>query len=429
MKFNVLKILNGSVILILFLLNLFIFINRDNDYAFKDFLTYEQLYPFEGDLKIKKVNFNKKDSLTIELIGSTTHLIKYFKILLPDSTLYTCQSNPKIILKEGIHSYAVLNDKSDTLLEVTLNFIKESTYMKNDRKRDSDVEFMYCSIPFETNQNLDKEFWKQTSQFTTNKELNLAKEIIKDSMKILQSDQTIIKVQKISSFIINKLDSKRGIPKDTMEFISPWKRFEFAIHDKSKIWCGDFSSIFAFFSEAAGIITRSIWIEGNGNGIKMAGHSFNEVYIDDLQKWIFIDLTSKTIGIQSNEGEYLNTIEFYNAFLLKSKNIQLTTIKNNNISIDSIDYSQSFYQHYFNGYINFRFYYASQFSKNLYNFKEKTLRYLSEKPNYGIYSNTIPLNNSKFYTKKYAFWGLIFFSIYYLSIRIINLFNKKSKNI
>ena len=403
----------------LFIINVFIYKNRDNGYAYEQYLSHNQLYQNKGNLSIQRLNLNEKDSLNVVFSKPSSIEVKW-QVQLPDSTKYICIKNPKIKLTEGIHNYDIKNiETNDSLITIRLNYVSENSYKKFGRNRNSDVELIYSSIPFDNENLFFKTHWTQSSEYTTANEITIAKKILLDSIHIRPSDNSITKIQKIGSYILKKLDTKRGIPKDTMDLLSPLQSFEYAQQNKSKVWCGDFSNIFAFFTNLEGITTRSIWIEGDANGINTAGHSFNETYIDEFNKWIFVDLTSNTLSVQTNKGEYLNTLQFYNAFILSSDNLQITSFKQDSILKNTINYNNSFYNDYFNSPIDFVCYYSSQFNKQLYNFSGKIKRYIFKNPTFAIYTNTSNTDNEKFHTKQNALLSLLIFTLYWIIISII----------
>lgn len=419
MKYKHLHIFNGFIFIILFSINLFIYKNRDDGYAYKEILNYNQLYQNKESLSIHKLSFNGTDSLRVTFAPDNYNVAKW-QITLPDFTNYNTIGNPVIKLQEGAYNYSIKNiETKDSIIKLRLNFITENTYKKNGRTRNSDVELMQSSLPFTIQKRLSIKDWIQTSEFTTEQEIAIAEKTLMDSIHINSLDNSITKIQKIGSYILKKLDLKRGTPKDTMDLLSPLQRFKYAQQNKSKIWCGDFSSIFSFFANAAGITTRSVWLEGNANGILTAGHSFNESFIKELNKWIFIDLTSNTLSIQTNKGIYLNTIDFYNAYQITTDNLVMTSINNDSISKKTINYSESFYNDYFNPNVNFIYYYSSQFNKHLYSFPEKIKRYAFKSPTFATYSNVSETDNFKFYTKQGALLILFLFTLYWIIISVI----------
>jgi hypothetical protein len=424
MNYKRLHIFNGIIFLVLLIANVIIYKNRDNGYAYTEYLSYKQLYQSLEVPSITKTRFNGTDSLTLCLSHEQNNAI--WNILLPDSTNYTCKGNPVIKLQEGIKDYQIqhINSKAPAI-NIRLNYVSEASYKSKGRARMSDVELMQVSIPISDKKLYSINHWTQSSEFTTDKEIALAKQILTDSMNVVSSENTISKIQKIGGYIYKKLNHQLGTPNDSMDALSPLQQFVHAKQSKSEVWCGNYTSIFSFFANTAGITTRSVWIEGEANGISTAGHNFNECYIKELNQWIFVDLMSNTLSLQTKNGSYLNSLDFYNLHQLHSSDIMISSLKNDSIVETEYDYSNSFYNNYFNPNVNFVYYYAAQFDKKLYNSSEKIKRYISKQPTFATYSNASSVSNAKFYKKQMALLALFAFSIYWVTISVILKFNSR----
>ena len=424
MNYKRLHIFNGIIFLVLLIVNIVIYKNRDNGYAYTEYLNYKQLYQPSELQSITKTRFNGSDSLALYFSQEQNGAV--WKIQLPDSTSYTCKGNPVIKLLEGIKDYQLkkINEK-DSTIHIRLNYVSEASYKKKGRTRASDVELMQVSFPIQDKKSYSINHWAQSSEYTTDKEILIAKQILLDSMKVIPSENSVSKIQKIGSYIYKKIHQQLGTPNDSMDIYSPLKQFTLAQQGKSEIWCGSYTNIFSFFANTAGITTRSVWVEGEANGISSAGHNFNECYITELNQWIFVDLMSNTLSLQTKSGHYLNSIDFYNLYQLHSNDILVSSFKNDSIEKSEYDYSNSFYNNYFNSNINFVYYYASQFDKKLYNSSEKIKRYISKRSTFAVYSNADSISNAKFYKKQMILLALVAFSIYWLITFIILKSNGK----
>lgn len=424
MNYKRLHIFNGIIFLVLLIVNIVIYKNRDNGYAYIEYLSYKQLYQPSEVISITKTRFNGSDSLALYLSKEQSGAL--WKIQLPDSTNYTCKGNPVIKLQEGIKDYQVidLNAKVSSI-KIRLNYVSEASYKKKGRTRASDVELMQVSIPIFDKKLYSLNHWIQSSEYTTEKEILIAKQILMDSIKVIPSENSVSKIQKIGSYIYKKINRQLGTPNDSMDLLSPLQQFALAQQCKSEIWCGSYTSIFSFFANTAGITTRSVWVDGEANGISTAGHNFNECYIKELNQWIFVDLMSNTLSLQTKNGNYLNTLDFYNLHQSQSNDILVSSFKNDSIAKSEYDYSTSFYNNYFNPNVNFVYYYASQFDEKLYNSSEKIKRYISKQSTFATYSNTSSVSNAKFYKKQIALLALLAFTMYWILVSCILKFNNR----
>jgi hypothetical protein len=416
MRFKTLTILNVSILLSLLLINCWIYINRNEGYAYQEISSYGQLYAYDEMERISSVYFDGKDSLKLT-IKEKEDLSNVEK------NLSRLDWNTAIKLKEGTNDYTIKNreGKKNENIEIRINFISEETFKKNGRTKNNDIEIFSSNTPIGDSKLYSLFDWKQESQYITSEDYNDAKKLLIDSVKICEGDNTIEKIQKIATYIIKKLDTCRGIPSDSMDFISPIKQIKFAELNKSKVWCGNFASIFSFLASNANLITRAVDLGSNYGGIQNPSprHSFNEVFIPELKKWVFVDLTSKTIFMKSPSGELLNTIDFYTMHMLKSS--QLTTVTVENDSLKEIQYYEiePFYSNYFSPNSHFIFYFKDQFLESTYSLNSKLMRYFFKKPTFTIFSNTINNDNHKFYLKQFSIFALLTYVILWIFRRLI----------
>lgn len=419
-----LHILNSIIFLALLIINIVIYKNRDNGYAYSEYVNYKQLYQPSDIPSIVNTRFNGNDSLALSISQESNNT--NWEIQLPDSSTYTCKGNPVIKLQEGIKNYQLKNINSkDTAIHIRLNYVSETSYKKKGRNSTSDVELMDVSIPIKDQKLFSVNHWIQSSPFTTETDLIKAKQLLSDSMKVIPSENSVSKIQKIGSYIYRKIHRQLGTPNDSMDALSPLLQFNFAEQGKSEIWCGTYTNVFAFFANAAEVPTRSVWTDGEANGISTAGHNFNECYIKELKQWIFVDLMSNTLSLQTKNGHYLNTLDFYNLHQLRSTDIIVSSFKNDSIVKIDYDYTNSFYSNYFNPNVNFVYYYASQFDKQIYSPSEKIKRYVFKRPTFATFSNATSISNAKFYKKQIALLAFFTFGIYWLITLMILKSSKK----
>ncbi len=266
--------------------------------------------------------------------------------------------------------------------------------------------------------------WQQKSQYATPSELVTTQQLLSDSVLTNKNEPDSIKVKKIAAYLLKNLNDCRGIPIDTMSLVSPLNQFNFAIAKKSNIWCGNFAAIFSYFANSAGVLTRAIDLSSSTDSVTIVHHSFNEVFIKEINQWVLVDLTSNTLFVKSQQGNFLTALDFYQTHLT---NQQLFTISYQNDSITVLDYQKTkpFYEEYFNPNTSFVFYLSTQFDKNLYDFSSKIKRYFSKSPTFFTYSETKPADNKKFYLKQFYAGVLLLFLVYWIISSAIIFYRKK----
>ena len=268
---------------------------------------------------------------------------------------------------------------------------------------------------------VDIQKWKQTSPYTTQEEINTAKNILKDSVQINNSENSIQKISKIGSYVLAALDNHRGQPADCMKNTSPLKEFFFASNNKSEVWCGNFANIFSFFANTAGIPTRYVAEEGNKNN----QHVLNECFVKELNQWVLVDLTSKIILAKNKWGNYLNTIDLYHAHILKTDSISVSSCENKISVITGYSSLRNFYDSFFDTRSLFVFYLSAQFDKNLYSVSSKIKRYFTKSPTFACYENTNISSNNRFYVKIFSFYLFFAFVIYWIAFSFLTNRMKK----
>ena len=410
MLFKSLNRLRIITFMLLVAINCWIYIYRDNGFAYTSFANQNQLYQSDEIPYIQEFHLHTNDSLEIIINPNSTQ--NNWQIKERSSIKKTPEHHPIIKLQEGKHNYTLF--KNNDSITLGFDYTKSQTYKESGRTRESVVELCYSSIP-STNGNLyPMSEWQQSSPFTTEQEILEVKQFLKDSLQIKTTDNDIQIIEKISFYILKNIGSCKGIPTDEMNTLSPFKQFNLAKAKQSKVWCGNFSDIFSFYAQCAGITTRLACLEGKIGDISKSGHSFNEVYIKELKKWVFVDLTSNSLFAKSSSNQYLNSIQLYNLYKLSPKDVTITRFINDSIKQENFEVVKPFYDDYFQSNNQFVFYNNTQFKNNLYSFSSRLKRYVFKNSTYSIYTEAKDHDNEKFYIKQFALCVLLSFIFYWI---------------
>ena len=415
MLFKSLNRLHIITFMLLVAINCWIYIHRDNGFAYTSFANQNQLYQSDETPYIQGFYLHTNESLEIIVNPNSTQnnwLVEKRSLINKKN-----EHHPIIKLQEGKHNYTLFNNSDSITLG--FDYTKSQTYKQSNRTRESVVELCYSSIPINNNSIGTRSYWQQTSPYSNEQEINEVKKIVKDSLQIKTTDNNIQIIEKISAFILKHIGTDKGIPSDKMDSLSPFRQFNLAKTKQSKVWCGNFSDIFSFFAQCAGITTRLVCLEGKIGDISKSGHSFNEAYIKELQKWVFVDLTSNSLFAKSSSNQYLNSIEFYNLYKLSPKEITITRFINDSIKQENFEVIKPFYDDYFQSNNQFVFYNNTQFKNNLYSFSSKLKRYAFKNSTYSIYTEAKDHENEKFYIKQFALGILLSFTLYWILSMVI----------
>jgi hypothetical protein len=424
MKNGNLHLFNGLVLIFLLGINISIYLNRNEGYAYKEFLSYRQLYNLNDLPKI--TGFKNRGSDSIEVIVEPAKQNGSWSVKAPGKVAYNSHLYPVLKLDEGKYIYRIQDNErlKFPVIEIGIKHTPTSVYEQSGRKRESVTELFSCNLPVGNYKMYSLSEWRQGSPYSTAGETEIAKKLIAENTTVNKNDSSIVTIKKIATFILRELNSCRGIPSDSMNVISPVQRFRFAQSGKSKVWCGDFSGILAFFLSTQGIVCREVCLEGKLGGVYLAGHSFNEIYIKELQKWVFTDLTSKAIFV-THDGEYLNTLDLHKLHLLDPSNLKALTYANDSLFTVNYEHLKSFYDYYFSTNTQFVYYFSNYYHENTFSTFSKLKRYFSRAPLFAVYSGSSEVDNHKFNQKQTAAWILLFFILYLAAVFIFPYLYKK----
>ena len=242
------KLFNRINILIFILLvgiNCWIYLHRDNGYAYTSYLNQNQLYIIHENPHITGFNLRGNDSLEI-IIAPEKSQNNWISVT-ESSNGNKQNSHPIIKLQNGKHRYLLYNGVDSIILG--FDYVNSETYKKSGRTRGSVIELCDASVPTSNAHYKSINEWQQSYPYTTDVEITEAKKLLKDSLHIKPTDSSIEIIEKISAYILKYTNSVKGIPSDSMDLISPTKQFELAKSQKAQVWCGNFADIFSFYSQ------------------------------------------------------------------------------------------------------------------------------------------------------------------------------------
>jgi len=423
-RLRILDIFNATILLTLLALNFYLYVHRNEGYAYKKLLNYKQLYALDDNLRIKDIQCLGDDSVIIQF--NREYLDTEWRVSSDSGQSQYKATLPGIKLYEGKRIYKIetVNRKNFPTVNLHFNYTPSQVYQKNNRNRESVIELYKSSIPVGETGIFPPEHWQKYSPHSTTAELALAQQLILENTNVKNNDSTLVKVKKISAFIINTLDTHRGIPADSSNYLSPWQNYKLATANKSKVWCGDFCAILSFFLRAEGIVSREVCFEGKINSVYTAGHSFNEVYIPEIKKWVMVDLTSKAVFI-TNNFEYLNAVDFYELHRLNATGLMVQTVKSDTLLAVAYQQVKPFYDYYFDNEPQLMYYFRKHFDVNLYKVSSKLERYLFDHSTFASYAGYDNGDNKKFFVKQTAALALVSFVLYLFVVYLIRRMIKK----
>jgi hypothetical protein len=301
----------GLIFLIFVVINVLFFLQRNTQsFSYKEKSDYYQLYFQDDKPRITNLNYNN-DTLRITILPQ---VLNSWTIEKNTGEKSTClNNNIPLILTKGSNLFKLISNKQplDTF-RLTIDRHDKQNYVDYDEGINNDIiEVSFSTLPIITKSLLPVHIWKNNYTYIDPSEIEEVKKILTNKIGITKNDRDTTKVKKIVTFLLDKLDNKRGVPDNSMLASTPYQQYKKAINNKSKIWCGNFSHIYSFFANSAGIITRQVGVGGSLGTVLTSAHSFNESYISELNAWAFIDLNSSKAFTFTQAFQPLNTLDIY----------------------------------------------------------------------------------------------------------------------
>ena len=122
-----------------------------------------------------------------------------------------------------------------------------------------------------------------------------------DSIGIVQTDNSIIKTEKVFAHIIDKTEGNAGTPDTILNSKTPIVQLDMVSRGLSKIWCGNYGFLFPYFLQKSGVDSRYLSI-GPIEKNEIGTHILTEVYIPEIGKWVLVDPTYNYFLLKNKEG-------------------------------------------------------------------------------------------------------------------------------
>jgi len=382
-----------------FLLTILNFVARKKmTYSYADLLSYNQLYEVDEQLKISQVTENKDHSVTFAFSGKGVKKHNVFKVYHKDRLLAQV-SGPKLTFTPlaGTETYFIKLNEVTEHITIDLNYTPDSVFKNVGNSLSGACELTNVSIPIQERPLYSLKDWGWYFDDFEGEEKAAAR-YLKDSMKILPTDPSITRVMKIAGYILQTSKGMDGTPTDTMTKLSPIDQLEYARAGKSKIWCGIYTAVFSYFACRAGVPVRFIQCGNSWSAISSGDHVFNEVYIEELGQWLYVDLLAKTIFVKKGE-RYLNVADVQRLLKYSIDDADLVAGYFNGDSIVLTPYKQvsSTARYYFHPNNTFYFYFGDYLKiHNPRNVFERVKKIFYPKPYYAMYGNNIGSGKSQF---------------------------------
>jgi hypothetical protein len=193
---------------------------------------------------------------------------------------------------------------------VTVRMTPTEHYRSQGRKA-GDVYNVRADIPCGDFEHFSLEEWCDDYGYLDATSLHKADSLVRVA-GIEESDSTLVKMEKLVAFLRAELKDARGVPSNDSRWKTPWKLFVDMRDGRDKGWCTQHAIIYTFFANRAGIPTRYVFgARAHNNQIVYTGHSWAESFIEEQNRWAFIDVDFALLAVFNKRGEVLNTAELF----------------------------------------------------------------------------------------------------------------------
>lgn len=253
------------------------------------------------------------------------------------------------------------------------------------------------------------------------------KKLLSDSMHLLASDPSYVKIEKIIAWLYPFVPANYDEPGDSVYSIPVSKLIECMQASSIKVFCTNHTEILGLLATEAGMQVRSVTNEG-AIGPPTGLHSFNEVFIPEAQRWAYTDLTHGIAYIKKNDIP-LNIVDVNQ--LLNSKvydsNITLK-IYDKGLQKKNFDAIPNTAVGYFSGARQFRYYHAAYLqNQQPASFMNRAKIFFSSHPQYSFYGKPAQSPAPAFLLRLISSYILLVCVAGCINLMIYRLFLKRGK--
>lgn len=286
--------------------NVYIFRDRDA-YAYRNQISYGQLYPAVSVNPVKDVAFVNEGTVRISLRDSLKSAAKW--LIAADGSLFdsAAASNPFLTLKSGLHSYQIYSAAYPDTLSCRIE------YVPPEKKANASIPAF--SVMYRNNFAAvaadEIHGYKNLRDSITKDEAAALGALINDTIGIRKEMPDDEKAYRLCRHFYKTIYASAGLPDDSTSALTTFKQYRAALAGK-KIWCGIYARIFNLFGTQAGLITRAIELKSTFYGHRGSSHIMNEYFSHERRQWVAVDVMYNNIRYTGTDGRLLNVVQVKN---------------------------------------------------------------------------------------------------------------------
>jgi len=384
-------------------------------YGYADILSYNQLYGAPDQLRITGIGRSGTDSLAIRFDGASVREHNHFEVYCDSVKISDGESSSLMIRPStALKTYFIKINSKDSL-RINIEFPRDSASGKPSDPGKYIPEITTSSVVVGAGDLHSPMDWSADAPLSDRD--SQGKEIahyLHDSMKIREDDNSEERVLKISKYIFSLTGDKYGTPTDSMARLQPMEQLNCVRAGLSRLYCGNYSSIFAFFSNKAGVPARYIESGTLTDGIVNGPHVVNEVYLKEYKEWAYVDLTDGIVFVKKKD-RFLNAVDIQRLLRYDTGDSTMVAGQYRKDSLVRVPFAAAsfFTKDAFNGSNTITFYYGNyQRLVSARNPIEKIRNFFYPRAYYALYSDNMHLINSQFCLRLYSTY--IFLAVFLL---------------
>lgn len=360
---------------------------------------YNHLYELNEQIRISHFTENGNRSVSIAFNGNGIKDVNAFKVYCNNALL--TQMNARELTFSPLadaRKYVIkVNDIPGDVI-IDLDYTPDSVYRMAGNSGGVSFEVIGSNIPIETGDSYSLQDWALTfDKYNSEAENKEAALYIKDSMMISSADSSTVKVLKIAQFVLQRVKDRSGVPTDSMTQLSPVNQLKCVQAGKSKLWCGNYSAIFAYFASKAGIPVRLVGCGDYLASISSGTHVFNEVWMKEYNCWMYVDLLAKTVMVKKGD-RFLNVIDVARLvrYPMQDPDLVAWYFEGDSIVQKPFDQVANTARYYFHKNNTFTFYFNDFLKRqNPENLLERVKKIFYTRPYYAMYGDNIAIGKSQ----------------------------------
>lgn len=195
-------------------------------------------------------------------------------------------------------------------LSFDIKIINRAFYGKNKMRFPNDITLIDTEVPVGKFRRRAVSDWIDDYAYMGTAALERADRILREEAGIRETDAVQTRIEKLVHFMRTTLINAGGVPKDDFRWLDPLSIFEEMRAGTGKGWCTQNAQIFCFFANRAGVPTRFIFgATVQDNVVVYNGHSWNECWLAEQNRWVYVDPQAIVCGVFDAAGRALSSAD------------------------------------------------------------------------------------------------------------------------